>query len=150
MKKALCLVQKHMFSKEDIQRLEVGIKNIYQRHYSNEKVNMLWMVMPKGYAYSERKPSNASVIMVEVDNDITQAKREELMGLISRFLLDNFEISPLDSVITVANSSFVNAFFEAQRKRIHPLYRPWITLKMMTTALLSKFTQGYLRLRVKY
>lgn len=150
MKKILCLVQKHMFSTAEIRQLEEGFREIYSNHYSQEKVNVLWMVIPEGYAYSERKPSNAAVILVGVDEDIRKEKREELMSLFSQLLLTNFRISPLDSVITVANSSWVDRFFDAQRRRIHPLYRPWISLKMMFTALSSKWSNGYLRLRVRY
>jgi len=150
MKKVLCLVQKHMFSKEEIHKIEEGFRSIYKDNYSDEKLNILWMIIPKGYAYSERKPSDAAVIVIEVNEDISQTKREEMMSLFSQFLLANFKISPLDSVITVANSSWVNSFFDAQRKRIHPMYRPWISFKMMSTALASKFMNGYMRLRVRY
>ena len=130
--------------------MEEGFRKIYKENYSDEKLNMLWMILPDGYAYSERKPSEAAVIVVEVNENIPQTKREELMSLFSQFLLSNFKISPLDSVITVANSSWVDSFFSAQRKRIHRLYRPWITFKMMSTALASKFMNGYMRLRVRY
>lgn len=139
-----------MFSKADIRKMEAGFREIYSNNYSEERLSIFWMIIPEGYAYSERKPSNATVILVEVNDDITKSKREELMGLFSQFLLDNFSISPLDSVITVANASWVNSFFEAQRKRIHPLYRPWISLKMMFAAFSSKLMNGYLRLRLRY
>lgn len=108
------------------------------------------MVFPKGSAYAERKLSNGTIIMIEADEDITKTKREELMGLYSQFLFKNYEVSPLDTVITVANTSWVNSFLAAQKKRVHPMYRPWITLKTMFTALTSKWMNGYLRLRVKY
>ena len=150
MKKLVGLVQKHTFSDEEIRRLEAGFREIYRENYSREKVAIFWMVIPEGYAFSERKRSNATIMLVEVDEDIAETKREDLMHLLSKFLLDNFDISPLDSVITVANSSFVNAFFNAQRKRINPIYRPWITTKMMASALISKITKGYFRLRVRY
>lgn len=150
MKRINCLVQKHKFSKEEIKQIEAGFRDIYSNHYSKEKLTIFWMIFPEGYAYSERKPSNATVILVEVDNDITKAKREELMGLFSRFLLNDHNVSPLDSIITVANSSWVDSFFAAQQKRAHPLYRPWIKFKTMFTALTSKWTNGFLRLRVKY
>jgi hypothetical protein len=139
-----------MFSTSEIRAIEKGFRNIYSNDYSQEKVNVLWMIIPKGYAYSERKPSNAAVILVEVDEGISKEKREELMGLFSQFLLAEFKISPLDSVITVANSSFVNAFFDAQKKRIHPLYRPWISFKMISSGIISKISNGYFRLRVRY
>ena len=139
-----------MFSKEKIKKIEAGFRNIYSTHYSKEQLTVFWMIFPEGSAFSERKPSNATVILVEVDNDITKVKREELMGLFSRFLLDKHNISPLDSIITVANSEWVDRFFEAQQNRVHPRYRPWIKFKTMFTALSSKLTNGYLRLRVKY
>lgn len=150
MKKILCLVQRHMFSTSEIRAIEKGFRNIYSSNYSQEKVNVLWMIIPEGYAYTERKPSDAAVILVEVNEDIPKEKREELMGLFSQFLLAEFKISPLDSVITVANSSFVNAFFDAQKKRIHPLYRPWISFKMISSGIISKIKNGYFRLRVRY
>ena len=139
-----------MFSKEDIKNIEIGFKNIYRQHYSEEQVNIFWMIFPEGYAFSERKASNATVIMVEVEDDISKEKREKMMQLYSNFLLEDFKISPLDSIITIANSSWVNDFFEAQKKRVHPLYRPWITFKTMSTAMISKWRNGYLRLRIQY
>ena len=139
-----------MFSKKEIKKIEAGFRDIYKQHYSEEPLSIFWMVFPKGSAFSERKPSNATVIMVEVDDDITKAKREEMMSLYSNFLLNNHDISPLDSIITVANSEWVNRFFEAQQNRVHPRYRFWIKFKTMFTALTSKFMHGYLRLRVKY
>ena len=150
MKKILCIIQEGMFSNAQIMEMEQGFKSIYSSNYSKEKLTVLWMVMPKGYAYAERKPSNAAVIMLEVDENITKAKREELMSLTSQFLLNNFNISPLDSVITVANASFVNAFMKAQKNRVAPLYRPMIAFKQFYTAFTSKLTNGYLRLRVKF
>ena len=150
MKKILCIIQEHMFSKTEILDMEAGFREIYQDNYSQEKVNVLWMIMPKGYAYSERQESNAAVIMIEVDEDISKENREQLMALTSSFLLENFKISPLDSVITVANSSFVNSFLETQKKRVSTIWRPWINMKQLFSALYSKFKNGYLRLRVRY
>ena len=150
MKKIICIVQEHMFSKSDIREMESGLRDIYRNNYKDEKLSVLWMVMPEGYAYSERKPSNALVLMAEVDEDISKMKREELLSLISKFLLNNFKISPLDAVITVPNTSFVNAFMASQKNRIHPLHRPLINFKQLFTALSSKWRNGYLRLRVKY
>ena len=150
MKKIACIVQEHMFSTADIQKMEAGFREIYRDHYSSETLKVLWMIMPQGYAYSERKPSNATVILVEVNDDITKSKREDLMHKFSQLLLNTFNVSPLDSVVTVANSSYVDAFFQAQRKRITPLYRPWISFKMLFAALKSKWTKGYLQLKVRY
>ena len=150
MKRINCLVQEHMFSKDQIKKIEAGFRELYKTHYSEEKLTVFWMIFPKGYAYSERRPSNATVILVEVNDDITKEKREELMTVFSQFLLKNYHISPLDSIITIANSSWVDRFFEAQQNRARPIYRPWIKFKTLWTALTSKLTNGYLRLRVKY
>ncbi|MEM9936142.1 MAG: hypothetical protein AAF824_21135 [Bacteroidota bacterium] len=150
MKRINCLVQEHQFSKEDIRNIEEGFREIYHDHYSTEKLTVFWMIFPKGSAYAERKPSNGTIILIEVDEDITKDKREELMRLYSNFLLKNYKVSPLDTVITVANSSWVDSFFAAQQKRIHPMYRPWIQVKTLFTALTSKWMNGFLRLRVKY
>ncbi len=148
MKKIVCIVQENMFLKAEIRKIEAGFKEIYSQHYSREKLTVLWRIMPKGYAYSERKLSEATIIMIEVGEEITKEKREELMHLYSQFLLNNFKISPLDSVISVANSSFVNQFFAAQTNRVHPRHRRWIGLKMKAAALTSKWTNGYYKLRV--
>ena len=150
MKRINCLVPKHLFSKADIRRMELGFRELYKNHYSDEKLTVFWMILPEGYAFSERKPSNAAVIVVEVEEDITKEKREELMSLYSIFLLDNFKISPLDSVITVANTSWVNSFVVSQQTRIRPSHRSWMRLKMLFTAITSKWLNGYLRLRVRY
>ena len=150
MKRINCLVQEHKFSKAEIREIEAGFKEIYRKHYSEEKLRVFWMVFPKGSAFAERKPSNGTIILIEVNEDITKEKREELMGLYSQYLLENYKVSPLDTVITVANSSWVDRFFAAQQRRIHHRYRSWITFKTMFTALTSKLTNGFLRLRVKY
>ena len=150
MKRINCIVQEHQFSKDQIKEIEIGFRELYRTHYSDEKLNILWMILPEGYAFSERKPSDATVIMVEVDNDISKEKREEMMNLFSGFLLENYKISPLDSIITVANSDWVDAFFNAQKKRVSPLFRPLITFKTMWTALMSKRQNGFMRLRVRY
>lgn len=150
MKRINCLIQEHKFTKEQIQKIEIGFRELYQKHYSDDKLTVFWMIFPKGSAYSERKPSDATVILIEVDDNITKIKREELMGLYSQFLLNNYGVSPLDSIITVANTSWIDQFFAAQQNRVRPIYRPWITCKTLFTALVSKWTNGYLRLRVKY
>ena len=150
MKRILCIVQRHMFSDAEINGIEKGFRNLYQKHYSHEKLNVLWMVMPEGYAFSERKRSNAAVIVVEVAEDITKEEREKMMNLYSQFLLQNYDISPLDSVISIANSSFVDAFFAAQKNRIQKNYRPWISTKMLLSAFWSRMTKGYFKLRVRY
>ena len=150
MKKCLFLAQENSFSSAEIKQMEGAFLSIYHQQYPQEKLQFLWMLSPKGYAYTERQPSNAVVVMVEVEENIDTVKREELMHLFSNYLLEEFNISPLDSVITVANSSFVNAFFEAQKRRIASPYRPWISLKMISSGLLSKLSQGFFRLRVRY
>ncbi|MEM6767836.1 MAG: hypothetical protein AAF655_23070 [Bacteroidota bacterium] len=150
MKRINCLVQEHQFSKEEIKEIEAGFREIYSDHYGTEKLTVFWVIFPKGSAYAERKPSNGTIILIEVNEDITKEKREELMRLYSNFLLKNFKVSPLDTVITVANTSWVDSFFAAQQKRIHPKYRLWIQVKKLFTALTSKWRNGFLRLRVKY
>ena len=150
MKRINCLVQQHQFSKVEIKEIEEGFREIYGDHYSTEKLTVFWMIFPEGSAYAERKPSNGTIILIEVDENITREKREELMRLYSNFLLKNFKVSPLDTVITVANTSRVDSFFEAQQKRIHPKYRLWIKAQTLFTALTSKWINGFLRLRVKY
>ena len=150
MKRINCIVQEHLFSKAQIKDIEKGFRAIYSNHYSKEPLTVTWMIFPEGYAYSERKPSNATVILIEVDDDITKTKREELMSLFSQYLSQQHKVSPLDSIITVANSSWINSFAAAQQNRIQPLYRPWIKYKTMFTALTSKWTNGFLRLRVRY
>lgn len=150
MKKCLFLAQKNSFSSAEIKQMEGAFLSIYHQQYPQEKLQFLWMLSPKGYAYTERQSSNAVVVIVEVEENIDKVKREELMHFFSNYLLEAFRISPLDSVITVANSSFVNAFFEAQKRRIAIRYRPWISLKMMSSGLLSKLSQGFFRLRVRY
>lgn len=149
MKRIVCTVQEHQFSNKQIKKLEAGLKEIYKNNYSQEAVKVLWMVMPKGYAYSERKLSHAIIILVEVDGDIAQEKREVLMHLFSQFLLENFNISPLDLVLSVANSSYVNQFTKSQIKRIHPDHRRRIRFKFYMTALSSKFLKGHSRIRVR-
>ena len=118
MKKMFGVLQKHMFSQEDIQRLESGLKAIYKKNYSEEELIVIWRVMSKGFAYSERKLSNAVVLMMEVDETISQENREKLLFAASNFLVDNFKVSPLDSVITAPNSSYINAFMEAQQSQM--------------------------------
>ncbi len=149
MKSILCIVQEHMFDKSQIKEMQNGFKDLYRQHYSDDKTKVLWMIMPKGYAYSERKDSEATIILFEVDEDITQEKRESLMSIFSNYLLSEFKISPLDSIITVANSSFVNTFIASQQNRVKPSARKWIKLKTMTTAISSTLTNGYARLRVR-
>ena len=118
MKKIFGVLQEHMFSPEDIQRLESGLKAIYKKNYSEEELIVIWRVMSKGFAYSERKLSNAVVLMMEVDETISQENREKLLFAASNFLVDNFKVSPLDSVITAPNSSYINAFMEAQQSQM--------------------------------
>ena len=149
MKKILCVAPENVFSKTDIINLESGLKTIFKKHYSaTEKVVVIWMLMPEGYAFSERKASQAVIIMVEVNEGMEQKERENLMRIYSQFLLSSFNVSPLDSLITVANSSFVNQFFAAQRKRVRSQYRPIITLKLLYTALRTKLIHGYYKLKV--
>jgi len=118
MKKMFGILQEHMFSQEDIQRLESGLKAVYKKNYSDEELMVIWRVMSKGFAYSERKLSNAIVLMMEVEETISQENREQLLFAASKFLLDNFKVSPLDSVITAPNSSYINAFMQAQQSQI--------------------------------
>ena len=65
MKKCLFLAQENSFSSAEIKQME-GLLSIYHQQYPQEKLQFLWMLSPKGYAYTERQPSNAVVVMVEV------------------------------------------------------------------------------------
>lgn len=149
MKRVVGVVQEGMFSPDAIRRLKAGLKAIAQTHMPSERIVTLFMVMPPGYAYAERKASQATILMVEVDEGTSQGKREAMMADFSRHLLDNFEVSPLDSVITVADTSFVSAFFNAQRNRIDRAHRLRISARLFGTALFSRLREGYLRLPVK-
>ncbi|MEM6723492.1 MAG: hypothetical protein AAF598_05600 [Bacteroidota bacterium] len=150
MKRINCLVQAHQFSKAQIKAIEAGFKALYHQHYRAEKLQVFWMIFPEGNAFSERKASNGIIILIEVDNDISKEKREELMSVYSQFLFTNYQVSPLDTVITVANTPWVDDFFAAQKQRIHPSSRTWITLRTLFTAFSSKLANGFLRLRIKY
>lgn len=147
MKKVLGIVQESMFDDDALRRFEAGVKQTL-RGWSDERFVVIWMVMPPGYAFSERKPSQAVILMVEVDDGTDQGRREELMGQLSQHLMDNFAVSPLDSLITVADSAFVNAFFDAQRARIDPAQRLRIHAKLYGSAVLSKVRRGTLQLPV--
>lgn len=149
MKRIICTVQEEQFSNKQIKKMEAGFKEIYKNNYRKEPLKIWWMVMPKGYAYSERKLSHATIILIEVDSDIEQGKREVLMHLFSQFLLESFHISPLDLVLSVANSAYVEQFGKSQIKRIHPAYRRRIRLKSSISAITSKFLNGYSKIRVR-
>ena len=151
MKKIIGIIQDDTYSDAEIKQLESGLRDIYRLNYSEkEKPVVLWMIMPKGFAYAERKLSHATILLIEVDEETGQEKREKLMKLFSEFLLENFKISPLDSVITVANSSFVNGFFKAQNERVKPIMRPFTSLKVIGGALGNKLTKGYMTIPVRY
>ena len=150
MRKIVSIVQAGQFTNDQIKAMESGFRRIYRKHYAaSERLVVLWMEMPEGYAYAERRASKATLIVVEVAEDMDQQKREELMQLFSKFLMEDFKVSPLDSVITVANASFVNGFFKAQQQRIDPLSRPIIGLKTIFRSVRSKWARGYLILPVQ-
>lgn len=85
MKRIVGIIQEHMFSNEDIQHMQAGFTSIYKKHFKEEKLQVAWMVMPTGYAYSERKPSNAAVIVIEVHEEIDQPKRERYSWSVGSF-----------------------------------------------------------------
>ena len=149
MKHIVCIVQQHMFDKAKVKRLQSGLRRLYKENYSTEPTKVLWMIMPKGYAFSERKESNATILLIEVDENITKEKREGLMTIFSNHLLDNFDISPLDSIITVANTSYIQQFMAGQQRRVAPSARFWIKLKTLFFAIISKLLNGYVQLRVR-
>ena len=88
MKKCLFLAQENSFSSAEIKQIEEAFLNIYHQQYPQEKLQFLWMLSPKGYAYTERQPSNAVVVMVEVEKNIDTAKREELTFVFNYLLED--------------------------------------------------------------
>ena len=149
MKRIVCTVQESQFSKREIRKLEAGLKEIYKNNYSEEKLGVIWMIMPSGYAFSERKLSKATIILVEVDSDIEQEKRENLMHLFSDFLLKEFSISPLDLVLSVANSSYLQQYATSQTRRVHPNHRRRIRFKSKFTAIKSKMLNGYSRMNIR-
>ena len=149
MKRIVGVVQEQMFRPDALRRLKAGLKAIYRAHDPSERVVVLFMVVPPGYAYSERKPSEATILVIEVDDGTAQSKREAMMADFSRLLLDDFRVSPLDNVITVADTSFVSAFFDAQRNRIDRSQRLRINARLYGAALLSRLREGYLRLPMK-
>ncbi|MEM6723294.1 MAG: hypothetical protein AAF598_04600 [Bacteroidota bacterium] len=150
MKKILCVVQKDQISKAKIKVLEQGLKDRYRDHHDpKEKVMVYWMLVPKGYAYSERKPSNAIIVMIEVEDGVPSEQREKLMGIFSNFILDQLNMSPYDLVLTVPDQAFVDQYFMAQRDRSSRQARKWVGLKIFVTAFYSKFKDGFLRIPVR-
>ncbi|MEO1434084.1 MAG: hypothetical protein AAFV80_01015 [Bacteroidota bacterium] len=150
MKKILCVVQKDQISKTKIKILEQGLKDRYRDHHDpNEKVSVYWMIVPEGYAYSERQASKAMIVMIEVEDGVQSEQREKLMGIFSRFILEQCDMSPYDLVLTVPDQAFVDQYFLAQRNRSSRKARKWVGLKIFATALFSKLKDGFLRIPVR-
>ena len=52
MKKCLFLAQENSFSSTEIKQMEGAFLSIYHQQYPQEKLQFLWMLSPKGYAYT--------------------------------------------------------------------------------------------------
>ena len=151
MRKALCTIHEGQISQVQIHSLEAMIKKVYrERINSEQRLLVVWTEMPKGQGFSEAKPSRVSWVMVEVDDQLDQEKRETAMKAISDEWARIAEVSTGNLMLTMSDTSQFSRLGQAIQQRIAPGARPIYMLKVLTNLIAAKLRYGYFAMKANY
>jgi hypothetical protein len=143
-RKILCNVQDGQFSKNQILALEASLVRGCREHLGDSgPVLVIWCAVPRGQLFTEGKPSRCSSVMIEVDDGLTQARREAAMHALANEWARIAETSTHDLLLTLGDRSTFAAYLAANRDRVRPSRRWVFTLRTLAALVRSRLRDGY-------
>ena len=151
MRRVLCTVHEGQVSKAQILALEDMLRNQYKALINpGQKPFIVWTVMPEGQGFTEGKPSEVSWVIVEVDNNMEQAKRETAMLNIAEAWADIAKVSTGNLMLTLCEQDLFARYYAAFQQRIDSSARPAYFARVLWNLFISKLSRGYYSMQANY
>ena len=148
MRKILCTIPQGTFSREQVLALEASLKQTYASHLGDrERVVVIWCELPPGQGFTERRPSEVSLVMVEVEDGLDAKRREAAMMALATEWARIASVDLEHLMLTLADRSLFDRYLAANRNRVRRRSRPWFLLGTMFHLWRSWSRQGYLSIR---
>ncbi|MAK45017.1 MAG: hypothetical protein CMN80_12835 [Spongiibacter sp.] len=135
MRKALIIVQEQQLSQTDIRRLDSYIKQHYQRYIGTEKLLTIWNRIPAGQAFTKYEDSRSSLVTMECEKGLEQAKRVAMMKALEKDWLALTAQHPDELMLAVVEEDLFAGLFESSRERLDLIGRLHLVFKMLCSFL---------------
>ena len=148
MRKILCTIPEGRYSTADVLRLEEVLRDRYAEHFGRQhRILILWSAVPAGQAFTEGRVAEVNVGLIQVDDDLDQAKRERAMMDFAHAWAETAGVDVDALIITMTDAGRVNQYLSANRNRLRWYSRPGYVLGTIAHLLQSRRQLGYARLR---
>lgn len=130
---------------EHRERLQNGVFQAYKEIVNpNAKLKMIWMQMPEGQAYLAGKPSTASTLATPMPDGFDQQTRVRFMDRVCADWMEATGCSIDEIIVNAMDQSASQGMQKLMASRFNPKQAKGLGLKLLFTALKSKFSKGYL------
>lgn len=148
MPKILCTVPEQRTTKAQILASEALFKSVYAEHFGSEDgLAVLWVLAPAGQTFQAGKSADIFLTMIEVEDDLPQARREPAMWAFTRGWADILDVDVERLMVTCADSATVAEYVRGNRNRLRPISRIRFMLKTIVYVLQSRRRSGFAALR---
>ncbi len=145
MRKIICSVQQRKIARALFPDLEAALKRCYAEHFgARPAAVVIWIEVPHGQGYTEGRLSDVSWIMVEVEDGLTQSRREAAMLALAAEWARVAGVSTDRIVLTLCDSAVLGLYLAANRKRLRPLGRIGHLVKTLAALWSSRRRDGFL------
>ncbi len=144
----LCTVPSGRLPREQMRRVGSALRRTYrERIGGGSVVRVLWSEIPAGQMFTAGQPSETSVLLVEVPDQLEGARREAALFEFASVLEREANVPPERAMITLADRGVFVRFLAANSRRIRRRSRPLYWAKTALGAWRSHRRDGVLTLR---
>ena len=131
--------------KDGVDKLQKGIESAYHAHSdSSAKLRFVWFQIPPGQGWLAGAPSSASTLLVPSPDDITQERREKLMGQICDDWMQVTGCSVDEIIVNAISQSEGKRYLDVSQTRFDPKRAKRMKLKMLLSLFTNKIRKGYM------
>lgn len=148
MAKIICTVPAHRFQGEEILALEAMLKQEYQLLFGKKhKPTMIWYPLPEGQGYTAGEQAELHLLMIEVDNGLDQALREQGLFAFAGAWHRATGVPEDKIMATLCDSDKLKEYLRANPKRLRAVSRPGFVIGTLVHLATSKLRLGYAAMR---
>lgn len=147
--KAMIIVQEGQFSIETLHQLQACVQASYKKSFPQEKLTVMWNVMPRGQAITDRQLSQSSLVSTQVPNGTQKQVREAFLNdcfdswkAITGQNPDHIMVDAVDSDVfkSLLKSNLERLSLGGKLRFIRNMVRRFIQSKRKHNLLISNFT----------
>lgn len=148
MAKIICTIPQDSLSNDEILETQEQLAGAYSELFpESAKPTVFWSLLPSGQSYVAGQAGNIYLALVEVDEDLDQAVRENAMLSFTQTFAAAMNISFEKPMVTFVDSPKLGEYMKANRDRLHWLRKPLFLLTSIFHALSSSKKRGFASIR---